>query len=44
MGHRSAALLHAAARYAVGEFAGAKITSWAMNLTWLERAQAARLR
>lgn len=30
-----------AARYAVGEFAGAKITSWAMNLTWLERAQAA---
>jgi len=28
------------ARYAAGEFAGAKITSWAMNLTWLERAQA----
>jgi branched-chain amino acid aminotransferase len=28
------------ARYAAGEFAGAKITSWGMNLTWLERAQA----
>lgn len=28
------------ARYAAGEFAGAKILSWAMNLTWLERAQA----
>jgi len=28
------------ARYAAGEFAGAKIASWAMNLTWLERAQA----
>jgi branched-chain amino acid aminotransferase len=27
------------ARYAAGEFAGAKILSWAMNLTWLERAQ-----
>ena len=27
------------ARYAAGEFAGAKITSWAMNLTWLEVAQ-----
>ncbi len=27
------------ARYAAGEFAGAKIDSWAMNLTWLERAQ-----
>jgi branched-chain amino acid aminotransferase len=26
------------ARYAAGEFAGAKINSWAMNLTWLERA------
>lgn len=28
------------ARYAAGEFAGAKILSWGMNLTWLERAQA----
>ncbi len=28
------------ARYAAGEFAGAKILSWAMNLTWLERAEA----
>lgn len=28
------------ARYAAGEFAGAKILSWAMNLTWLEKAQA----
>ena len=28
------------ARYAAGEFAGAKILSWAPNLTWLERAQA----
>jgi branched-chain amino acid aminotransferase len=28
------------ARYAAGEFAGAKILSWAMNLTWLEAAQA----
>ena len=27
------------ARYAAGEFAGAKILSWAMNLSWLERAQ-----
>lgn len=27
------------ARYAAGEFAGAKILSWATNLTWLERAQ-----
>jgi branched-chain amino acid aminotransferase len=27
------------ARYAAGEFAGAKILSWAMNLTWLEMAQ-----
>ena len=27
------------ARYAAGEFAGAKILSWAMNLTWLEKAQ-----
>ena len=27
------------ARYAVGEFAGAKILSWGANLTWLERAQ-----
>jgi branched-chain amino acid aminotransferase len=27
------------ARYAAGEFAGAKILSWAMNLTWLETAQ-----
>jgi branched-chain amino acid aminotransferase len=27
------------ARYAAGEFAGAKILSWAMNLTWLEIAQ-----
>jgi branched-chain amino acid aminotransferase len=27
------------ARYAAGEFAGAKILSWAMNLTWLEVAQ-----
>ena len=26
-------------RYAASEFAGAKITSWAMNLTWLENAQ-----
>ena len=29
------------ARYAAGEFAGAKILSWAMNLTWLEEAQCA---
>lgn len=28
------------ARYAAGEFAGAKILSWGMNLTWLEQAQA----
>lgn len=28
------------ARYAANMFAGAKITSWAMNLTWLEAAQA----
>lgn len=28
------------ARYAAGEFAGAKILSWATNLTWLERAVA----
>jgi branched-chain amino acid aminotransferase len=27
------------ARYAAGEFAGAKILSWAMNLAWLEMAQ-----
>lgn len=27
------------ARYAAGQFAGAKILSWAMNLTWLEAAQ-----
>jgi branched-chain amino acid aminotransferase len=27
-------------RYAACPFAGAKITSWAMNLTWLETAQA----
>ncbi|MCC6264467.1 MAG: aminotransferase class IV [Bryobacterales bacterium] len=27
------------ARYAAGEFAGAKVLSWAMNLRWLERAQ-----
>jgi len=27
------------ARYAPGQFAGAKILSWAMNLTWLETAQ-----
>jgi len=26
------------ARYAGGEFAGAKILAWAMNLTWLDRA------
>jgi branched-chain amino acid aminotransferase len=26
-------------RYAASEFAGAKINSWAMNLTWLETAQ-----
>lgn len=26
-------------RYAASEFAGTKITSWAMNLTWLENAQ-----
>jgi branched-chain amino acid aminotransferase len=28
------------ARFAASEFAGAKILSWAANLTWLERAQA----
>lgn len=28
------------ARHAASEFAGAKILSWAMNLTWLESAQA----
>lgn len=28
------------ARHAACEFAGTKILSWAMNLTWLERAQA----
>ena len=28
------------ARHAACEFAGAKILSWAMNLTWLESAQA----
>src|SRR5579871_6307731 len=28
------------ARYAAGPFAGAKILSWGMNLTWLEAAQA----
>jgi branched-chain amino acid aminotransferase len=28
------------ARYAANSFAGAKITSWAMNLTWLESVQA----
>ncbi len=27
------------ARFAANEFAGAKITSWAQNLTWAERAQ-----
>jgi branched-chain amino acid aminotransferase len=27
------------ARHAASRFAGAKITSWAMNLTWLEEAQ-----
>ena len=27
------------ARYAAGQFAGAKILSWAMNLAWLEMAQ-----
>jgi branched-chain amino acid aminotransferase len=27
-------------RYAASQFAGAKILSWAMNLTWLEAAQA----
>jgi len=27
------------ARFAAGEFAGAKILSWAMNLVWAERAQ-----
>jgi branched-chain amino acid aminotransferase len=27
------------ARYAASEFAGTKINSWAMNLTWLEKAQ-----
>jgi branched-chain amino acid aminotransferase len=27
------------ARHAACEFAGTKITSWAMNLTWLEKAQ-----
>jgi branched-chain amino acid aminotransferase len=27
-------------RHAAGQFAGAKILSWAMNLTWLESAQA----
>jgi branched-chain amino acid aminotransferase len=30
----------ARARYAAGEFAGAKVLSWAANLTWLERAHA----
>ncbi len=29
------------ARYAAGEFAGAKILSWAANLVWAERAQCA---
>ena len=29
------------ARYAASEFAGAKILSWAQNLTWAERAQRA---
>lgn len=29
------------ARHAAGEFAGAKILSWAPNLTWVERAQRA---
>ena len=28
------------ARHAAGQFTGAKILSWAMNLTWLEMAQA----
>jgi branched-chain amino acid aminotransferase len=28
------------ARYAAGEFSSAKILSWAMNLTWVEAAQA----
>jgi len=28
------------ARYAANEFAGTKILSWAMNLTWMESAQA----
>ena len=28
-------------RYAAGEFAGAKLNSWAQNLTWAERAQQA---
>ena len=28
------------ARYAANQFAGAKVLSWAMNLTWLESAQA----
>jgi branched-chain amino acid aminotransferase len=28
------------ARHAANEFAGTKILSWAMNLTWLEKAQA----
>ena len=28
------------ARYAAGEFAGAKILSWGMNLAWLEKAHA----
>ena len=32
------------ARYAAGEFAGAKILAWAANLTWLEAAQTPRLR
>jgi branched-chain amino acid aminotransferase len=27
------------ARFAANEFAGAKINSWALNLTWAERAQ-----
>jgi len=31
--------VHPNGRFAAGEFAGAKINSWAQNLTWAERAQ-----
>jgi branched-chain amino acid aminotransferase len=39
-GHGVKLCYTARARYAAGEFAGAKILSWAANLTWLERARA----